>query len=57
MDTDYAYKEEADLIGQMLNCFKSAGMPVGLILNFNNPKLEVRRVVASTQNFIKRGKP
>jgi GxxExxY protein len=44
-------------IGQMLNYLKITGLPVGLILNFKNPKLEVRRVVASTQNFIKRGKP
>jgi GxxExxY protein len=43
--------------GQMLNYLKITGLPVGLILNFKNPKLEVRRVVASTQNFIKRGKP
>ncbi len=44
-------------IGQMLNYLKVTGLPVGLILNFKNPKLEVRRVVASTQNFIQRKKP
>lgn len=41
-------------IGQMLNYLKVTGLPIGLILNFKNPKLEVRRVVASTQNFITR---
>lgn len=41
-------------IGQMLNYLKVTGLPVGLILNFKNPKLEVRRVVATTQNFIRR---
>jgi len=44
-------------IGQMLNYLKITGLPVGLILNFKNPKLEVRRIIASTQNFIKRSKP
>jgi GxxExxY protein len=41
-------------IGQMLNYLKITGLPVGLILNFKNAKLEFRRVVASTQNFIRR---
>lgn len=41
-------------IGQMLNYLKVTGLPVGFILNFKNPKLEFRRVVASTQNFIRR---
>ena len=41
-------------IGQMLNYLKVTGLPVGLILNFKNPKLEVRRVVVTTQNFIQR---
>ena len=41
-------------IGQMLNYLRITGLPVGLILNFKNPKLEFRRVVASTQNFIRR---
>ena len=41
-------------IGQMLNYLKITGLPVGLILNFKNPKLEVRRVVISTQSFIHR---
>ena len=36
---------------------KVTGLPVGLILNFKNSKLEVRRVVASTQNFIRRQTP
>ena len=41
-------------IGQMLNYLKVTGLPVGLILNFKNPKLEFRRVVATTQNFIRK---
>ncbi len=41
MDTDFIHKEETDLI----------------IGSFKNPKLEVRRVVATTQNFIKHKKP
>ena len=41
-------------IGQMINCLKVTGLPVGLILNFKNPKLEFRRVVSSTTNFIRR---
>jgi len=44
-------------IGQMLNYLKVTGLPVGLILNFKNSKLEFRRVVASTQNFIRRKQP
>ena len=40
-------------IGQMLNYLKVTALPVGLILNFKNPKLEFRRVVRSTQNFIR----
>ena len=44
-------------IGQMLNYLKVTGLPVGLILNFKNPRLEVRRVVASTQGFIRRKYP
>ena len=40
-------------IGQMLNYLKVTGLPVGLILNFKNPKLEFRRVVRSTQSFIR----
>ncbi len=41
-------------IGLMLNHSKSMGLPVGLILKFKNSKLEFRRVVATTQNFIRR---
>jgi len=44
-------------IGKMLNYLKVTGLPIGLILNFKNSKLEVRRVVASTQNCIKRKNP
>jgi GxxExxY protein len=44
-------------IGQMLNYLKVTGLPVGLILNFKNSKLEVRRVVASIQNFLRRKEP
>ena len=41
-------------IGQMINYLKITGLPIGLILNFKNPKLEFRRVVATSQNFIRR---
>jgi GxxExxY protein len=41
-------------IGQMVNYLKITGLPVGLILNFRNPKLEFRRVVPFTQNFIRK---
>ena len=41
-------------IGQMLNYLRITGLPIGLILNFKNPKLEFRRVVATTQSFIHR---
>ena len=45
----------ADLeIGQMLNYLKITGLPLGLILNFKNPKLEIRRVSLTTQSFIRR---
>ena len=44
-------------IGQMLNYLKVIGLPVGLILNFKNAKLEFRRVVSSTQNFLRRKHP
>jgi hypothetical protein len=33
------------------NYLKVTGLPVGLILNLKNPKLEFRRVVRSTQSF------
>ena len=32
-------------MGQMLNYLRVTGLPVGLILNFKNPRLEYRRVV------------
>ena len=41
-------------VGQMLNYLKVTGLPIGLILNFKSPKLEFRRVVATTQNFIRK---
>jgi hypothetical protein len=41
----------------MLNYLRITGLPVGLILNFKNSKLEFRRVVATTQNFIRRKAP
>jgi len=41
-------------IGQMLNYLKITGLPLGLILNFKNPKLEIRRVSLTTQSFIRR---
>ncbi len=44
-------------IGQMLNYLRITGLPVGLILNFKNSKLEFRRVIATTQNFIRRKAP
>ncbi len=44
-------------IGQMLNYLRITGLPVGLILNFKNSKLEFRRVVATSQNFIRRKTP
>lgn len=44
-------------IGQMLNYLRITGLPVGLILNFKNPKLEFRRVVSSTQSFFKKQNP
>jgi GxxExxY protein len=44
-------------IGQLLNYLKITSLPVGLILNFKNSKLEFRRVVRSTQNFLRCEKP
>lgn len=44
-------------IGQMLNYLRITSLPVGLILNFKNSALEFRRVVATTQNFIRRQAP
>ena len=41
-------------IGQMINYLKVTGLPIGLILNFKNPKLEFRRVIASHQKFLRR---
>ncbi|MBK1883002.1 GxxExxY protein [Luteolibacter pohnpeiensis] len=41
-------------IGQMLNYLKITNLSVGLLLNFKNPRLEFRRVVKSTQSFIKK---
>lgn len=41
-------------VGQMLNYLRITGLPVGLILNFKNSTLEFRRVVATTQDFIRR---
>lgn len=43
-------------IGQMLNYLKVTRLPVGLILNFKNSKLEFRRVISSTQSFIRRSR-
>jgi GxxExxY protein len=40
-------------IGQMLNYLKITGMSIGLILNFKHTKLEFRRVILSTQKFIR----
>lgn len=44
-------------IGQMLNYLKITALPVGLILNFKNPKLEFRRVVRGTQGFLRKKHP
>jgi GxxExxY protein len=44
-------------IGQMLNYLRITGLPVGLILNFKNPKLEFRRVVCSTQSLLRKPNP
>ena len=52
MDTKVIERITDQEIGQMLNYLKVTGLPVGLILNFKNPKLEFRRVVLSTQNFL-----
>ncbi|MFT3991083.1 MAG: GxxExxY protein [Luteolibacter sp.] len=41
-------------IGQMFNYLRVTGLPVGLLLNFKNSKLEFRRVIRSTQNFLKK---
>lgn len=41
-------------VGQMINDLKVTGLPVGLILNFKNSKLEFRRIVSTHQNFIHR---
>jgi len=40
-------------IGQMINHLKITGLHVGLIPNSKSTKLEFRRVVGSTQNFIR----
>lgn len=40
-------------IGQMINYLKITELPVGLILNFKNPKLEFRRVVATSRRYIR----
>jgi GxxExxY protein len=37
-------------IGQMLNYLRITGLPVGMLLNFKNPRLEYRRVVLSTNH-------
>ncbi|RYD28242.1 MAG: GxxExxY protein [Verrucomicrobiaceae bacterium] len=44
-------------VGQMLNYLRITGLPVGMILNFKNPKLEFRRVVSSTQSLIRKQNP
>jgi len=41
-------------MGQMLNYLRITGLPLGLIVNFKHSKLEFRRVVPFTQNFITR---
>jgi GxxExxY protein len=41
-------------IGQMINYLRVTGLQLGLILNFKHSKLEFRRVVPFTKNFIPR---
>ena len=54
IDTKVIQRITEQEIGQMINYLKITGLPVGLILNFKNPKLEFRRVVPFTQDFIRR---
>ncbi len=35
-------------LGQMINYLKITGLPIGLLLNFKNPRLEWKRVILST---------
>jgi GxxExxY protein len=51
MNTDLIYQEESD---QMINYLRVTGLPLGLIMNFKNARLEYKRVVPYTQNFIQR---
>jgi GxxExxY protein len=57
IDTKVIERVTDQEIGQMLNYLKITRLPLGLILNFKQPKLEFRRVVASTQSFIQRKRP
>jgi GxxExxY protein len=57
VDTKVIERSTDHEIGQMLNYVRITGVPVGLILNFKNSKLEFRRVIATTQNFIRRKAP
>jgi GxxExxY protein len=41
-------------IGQMINYLRVTGLPLGLILNFKHSRLEFRRVVPFTENYIQR---
>lgn len=36
-------------LGQMLNYLRATSLPVGLIINFKNPRVEYRRVILSKQ--------
>ena len=54
VDTKFIERITDHEIGQMLNYLKVTGLPVGLIVNFKKSKLEFRRVVSSTQNFLSR---
>jgi len=40
-------------VGQMLNYLRITGLQLGLIINFKHSKLEFKRVVPFTRNFIK----
>ena len=57
VDTKVIERITDNEIGQMLNYLRITGLPVGLILNFKNSKLEFRRVVSTTQNFLRREPP
>ena len=54
VDTKVIPKITDHEIGQMLNYLRVTGLPLGLIMNFKNARLEYKRVVPFTQNFIRK---